>query len=373
MRRALVLAARGMGSTSPNPMVGAVLVRRGRVLGWGWHARAGENHAEREAVLHARRRGFTARGATLYVTLEPCCTQGRTPPCTQFIIAQRIARVVAGAQDPNPKHRGRGFGLLRRAGIDVTQGVLAEACERLNEAFSHWITQQTPLVTVKAAMTLDGKVATANGESKWITSSVARQWGHRLRMESDAVLVGVETVRMDDPSLTVRLRGARKKAIRRIILDSRARTPLTSRVIGDEHAALTTVVVTRAAPARRVKALSRRVSVVLAPKVAAGVDLRWLLARLGAEGVTRLLVEGGGTVHASFLRERLAQRIVFFYAPKILGGRDARRAVGGAGARSLTEALRLEGVRWRRVGPDLMLTARMAVVLSARPDVHRHH
>ena len=208
MRRALRLARQGYGTTSPNPMVGAVLVKGGRIIGRGWHRRAGAPHAEIEALRDAQKRGHKAKGATLYVTLEPCCTQGRTPPCTDAIVAAGIRRVVVGAVDPNPRHRGRAFKILRRAGTAVTQGVMAEECARLNEAFNHWIVHRTPFVTVKAGMTLDGKIATAAGESRWITGEKARAYGMKLRQGADAILVGINTVLADDPSLTVRMQNA---------------------------------------------------------------------------------------------------------------------------------------------------------------------
>jgi len=223
MRLALSLARRGYGCTSPNPMVGAVLVKHGQVLGRGWHHRAGEPHAEIEALHDAR--PDAARGSTLYVTLEPCCTHGRTPPCTDAILAAGIKRVVVGATDPNPHHSGKAFALLRHAGVEVTQGVLAEDCARLNEAFNHWIVHRTPLVTVKAAMTLDGKIAAASGESKWITGKRARAYGMKLRQGADAILVGINTILADNPALTPRTapsqtRALKPKRLRRIVLDS---------------------------------------------------------------------------------------------------------------------------------------------------------
>src|SRR5947208_11035637 len=247
MRLALALARRGYGATSPNPMVGAVLVKKGRIIGRGWHRRAGQPHAEIEAIRDAERRGHSSKGATLYVTLEPCSTHGRTPPCTQAIVAAGIKRVVIGATDPNPRHRGRGFGILKRAGIEVIKGILADECERLNEAFNHWIIHRTPFVTVKAAMTLDGKIATAAGVSKWITGEKARAYGMKLRQEADAILVGINTILADDPSLTVR-GGRSQKRLRRIVLDSTAKTPLTAKVVRDEDATLTTIVVGPRAP-----------------------------------------------------------------------------------------------------------------------------
>jgi diaminohydroxyphosphoribosylaminopyrimidine deaminase / 5-amino-6-(5-phosphoribosylamino)uracil reductase len=394
MRLALRLARRGYGATSPNPMVGAVLVKGGKIIGRGWHRRAGLPHAEIEALRDAQKRGHSPSGATLYVTLEPCCTHGRTPPCTDAIIAAGIKRAVAGMVDPNPNHAGRGFKLLKRAGIEAQSfavprlrggggasrpnrlkaepQTLAGECVRLNEAFNHWIVQRTPFVTVKAAMTLDGKIATAGGESKWITGEKARAYGMKLRQGSDAILAGINTVLADDPRLTVRGQKSeaggqnKNRRLRRIILDSMARTPLTAKVVSDEHAPLTTIVVTRRSPKNRVAALAKRVNVLFAPLAAtpitnrqSRIDLRWLLRKLGSENVTSLLVEGGGEVNASFLLGGLAQRVAFFYAPKILGGRDARKAVAGEGVRRLDEIVELADLQWRRLEPDLLLTARV--------------
>jgi diaminohydroxyphosphoribosylaminopyrimidine deaminase/5-amino-6-(5-phosphoribosylamino)uracil reductase len=374
MRLALRLALRGYGATSPNPMVGAVLVRAGRVIGRGWHRRAGGPHAEIEALEDARRRHQRLEGAALYVTLEPCSTHGRTPPCTEAIIQRRLSRVVAGATDPNPRHAGRGFALLRQAGLTVVHGLLAGPCERLNRAFNHWIVRRAPFVTVKAAMTLDGKIATASGQSKWITGKRARHYGMKLRQGADAILVGINTILADDPSLTVRLgRNQGSKAgshrLRRLVLDSMARTPLGARVVSDDPAALTTIVVGESAPKKRVAALAARVNVLVAPPARAAhgsarggthrLDLHWLVKKLGADNVTSLLVEGGGEVNAAFLLEGLAQRIAFFYAPKILGGGGSRPAVGGIGALAMDRTIDLSQVQWRRLGPDWLLTAQV--------------
>jgi diaminohydroxyphosphoribosylaminopyrimidine deaminase/5-amino-6-(5-phosphoribosylamino)uracil reductase len=358
MRLALRLARRGYGRTSPNPMVGAVLVREGVVLGQGWHHRAGAPHAEIEALRDAERRGIPggAKGATLYVTLEPCSTHGRTPPCTSAIIAAGIRRVVAAARDPNPAHGGRGFAILERAGIEVSTGLLAREAAEMNAAFQHWIVHRTPLVTVKAGMSLDGKIATVAGESRWITGEKARALGTKLRAGADAILVGVNTVLADDPSLTVRLPGFKEKRWRRIILDPRARTPLTAKVISDAHAASTIVVVTKAAPSRRAAALGRQVRLLRAPTRADGIDLKWLLKKLGQEDVTSLLVEGGGETNAAFLSAGLAGRVVFFYAPLVLGGRGAPKAVAGEGVGKLSQAPVLREARWRRIGHDLLLS-----------------
>ena len=370
MRLALRLARRGFGTTSPNPLVGAVLVKGGKIIGRGWHRRAGLPHAEIEALLDAQKNNFKPRGATLYVTLEPCCSHGRTPPCTDAIISVGIKRVVIGATDPNPKHAGKGFKILQRAGITVVHGILADECAKLNEAFNHWIVQRTPFVTVKAAMTLDGKIATASGESKWITGEKARAHGMKLRQGSDAILVGINTILADDSSLTARSRKSearsQNKNLRRIILDSQARTPLDAKVVSDGFAVLTTIIVSKDAPKKRVAALSKRVNIIIAPSANSKLkiknsklNLRWLLKKLGAENVTSLLVEGGGEVNASFLLGRLAQRVAFYYAPKILGGHDSRKGVAGDGAKSLSEVIQLHQVEWRKLGEDLLLTARV--------------
>jgi diaminohydroxyphosphoribosylaminopyrimidine deaminase/5-amino-6-(5-phosphoribosylamino)uracil reductase len=351
-------------------------------------------HAEIEALRDAQKRGHHPRGATLYVTLEPCCTHGRTPPCTEAIIAAGIKRVVIGATDPNPKHAGRAFKILRRAGIEVEafrvprsrgsgqgrqrdrlkaeqQAKLAAECAQLNEAFNHWIVHRTPFVTVKAAMTLDGKIATAGGESKWITGDKARACGMKMRQGADAILVGINTILSDDPSLTARVKSQSRDNIEHptsnIQLDSLARTPLTAKVVSDKYAALTTIVVGKRAPKNRVAALAKRVNVLVVPIAKnpppatrhPSLNLHWLLRRLGEQNITRLLVEGGGEVNASFLLGGLTQRVAFFYAPKILGGYDSRKAVAGEGARNLAEALQLRDVEWQRIGPDLLLTARV--------------
>lgn len=365
MRLCLRLARRGYGATSPNPMVGALLVRHGEIIGRGWHRRAGLPHAEIEALGDARQRRRKTAGATLYVTLEPCCTQGRTPPCTEAIIGAGIGRVVIGTIDPNPRHKGRGLALLRRAGLDVESGILDRECAALNEAFNHWIVHHRPLVTLKAAMTLDGKIATARGESKWITGAPARVFGMKLRAGADAILVGINTVLADDPELTARSakpEGARvngPRLLRRIVLDALARTPPRARVLRENVTALTTIVVSRQASRKRTRPLAQRAQVLVAPSRDGRIDLEWLLARLGREQVTSLLVEGGGEVNASFLLAGLAQRVAFFYAPKILGGANARKAVAGLGAGTLAQAIGLTDARWRKLGDDWLLLARV--------------
>lgn len=364
MREALRLAKRAKGETSPNPLVGAVLVRRGRIIGRGWHRRAGLAHAEVNAIEDAVKNGHSTRGATLYVTLEPCSTTGRTPPCTQAIVDAGIDRVVVAATDPNPSHAGRAFQKLRRNGLTVEHGLLADRATEMNAVFNHWITTGLPWVTVKAAMTLDGKIATASGESKWITGPLARREGMKLRHVADAIVVGVNTILADDPSLTVR-DVRRPKAewrgpeLRRIVLDPRARIPLDARALNDELASATTVVVSADAPAKRLAKLKTRCEVMTCRLAKRGFSLRPLLRRLAKQGVTSLLVEGGGETNAAFVEAGLVDQVAFFYAPKILGGRDARTGVAGEGL-TLAAGLALEKIRWRNLGPDLMLTARVA-------------
>ena len=364
MVQALRLAKRAYGQTSPNPMVGAVLVQDGEVIGRGWHHRAGAPHAEIEALADAARRHRSASGATVYVTLEPCCTHGRTPPCTEALIRAGVRRVVVAAVDPNPRHAGQGLVRLREAGITVDSGVLEAESNRLNEAFNHWIVHRIPWVTAKSAMTLDGKIATASGQSKWITGPKSRAHAQRLRLGVDAVLVGVETVLADDPSLTVRTQpGFRRPAWHpvklRIILDTRARTPLKSRLVSDDGRASTLIVVSELADPARIAALQARVTVIRAPEREGRIDLAWLMPELGRMGVLHLLVEGGGTVLASFFEAGLVHRIAFFYAPRILGGEESRRSVAGQGFRSLAEAPSLTDVESRRFGEDLFITARV--------------
>ena len=359
MRRAVQLAARGKGRTSPNPCVGAVIVRGDNMLGEGWHKRAGQAHAEVAAFDDAKTRQSRVKGATLYVTLEPCSTTGRTPPCTDAIIAAGIRRVVIGTLDPNPNHAGRAQGILKRQGIEVDTGVLADRCRDLNESFNHWIVHRRPFVVLKAAMTLDGKIATKTGESKWITGPESGRQAMRLRQLADAILVGSNTILADDPSLTCRSsRDALKvsKRIRRIILDTRARTPLSAKVLTDESVDDTLIVVGKDAPQRRVERLKRQVSVWSAPVRDRRIDLKWLLRRLGREEITNLLVEGGGEVNGSFVDAGLVDRVAFFYAPKILGGFDSKRGVAGQGFESLTQLPRIVDGRWRQLGGDLYFT-----------------
>ena len=361
MQRALRLAQKGYGATSPNPLVGAVIVRNGEVIGESWHQRAGEAHAEVNAIRAALRSGKDLRGATLYVTLEPCCTYGRTPPCTLAIIESGIARVVVGSTDPNRKHAGKGFAILRKAGLSVKVGLLQHSCRQLNEAFNYWIVHRRPFVVCKCAMSLDGKIATNSGDSKWITGEKARAFGMRLRLGADAIIAGVNTILRDDPSLTLRsLPGVRipaRKHWRRIVLDPTGRIPQSAKVLNDDDASQTTLVVTGAASPKKIRALEKLAEVIIAPSRGDGINLKWLSRRLGKEGITSLLVEGGGETHYNFLRNSMVNRIYFFYAPLIITGRNAPKAVGGNHTLHAGKGLRLANLEWKKVGSDLLCSA----------------
>jgi diaminohydroxyphosphoribosylaminopyrimidine deaminase/5-amino-6-(5-phosphoribosylamino)uracil reductase len=353
MRAALRLAAKGKGFTSPNPAVGALIVKNGRVIGRGWHHRSGEAHAEVRALEQA---GSIARGATMYVTLEPCCTYGRTPPCTGAVVRAGIRRVVVAALDPNPRHNGRGINLLRRKGIRVSVGLLGERAAALNEDFAKHVRTGIPFTTVKVAMSMDGKIATSSGDSRWISGAAARQCVHRLRLRIDAVLIGRKTAELDDPLLTARPHGRAKKTPWRIILDSSARLPLTLKVLKPPGASKTMVAVTAAAPRARVariEALGARV--IRLPSREGRVPIRALWRRLGRMGIMSVLVEGGGETIASALSAGVVDNVMVFISPKIIGGRLAPTAVGGTGVRRIADAVRLRSMSVRRMGEDLLL------------------
>ena len=355
MRRALELAERGRGLTSPNPMVGAVLVTSsGEIAGEGFHAKAGAPHAEVEALRAA---GARSRGATLYVTLEPCSHHGRTPPCATAVIDAGVARVVAAVADPNPLVSGRGFAALRAAGIEVVTGAGAAAAERQNRAFLTAMRESRPHVTLKAGMTLDGKIADLHGGSRWITGEAARDRAHRLRSESDAIVVGIGTVLRDDPELTVRLGEPWPREPLRVVLDTEARTPVGARLIRAGRPSAALIAVGAEAPRPRVEALAASGATVLSCRTRdRRVDLGALLAELFAREVRAVLVEGGGEVHGAFLDSGLVDRVAIFTAPVLIGGRGATPVVGGAG-RELKSAIRLGGFTVTPLGDDLLIEA----------------
>jgi len=364
LRRALELAERGRGLTSPNPMVGAVVVRDGRIVGEGVHLKAGGPHAEIDALAVA---GDAARGATLYVTLEPCTHHGRTPPCAPVVVGAGVVRVVAALVDPNPLVAGGGAARLREAGVTVEIGLLADEAERQNRTWLTAVRERRPHVTLKAAATLDGKLADVHGTSKWITGEPARLHAHRLRAESDAIVVGVTTALRDDPALTVRLERPLPREPYRVVLDTNARLGPDARLVHAGTPARAIVVVGDAAPSPRVTALENAgVTVLRCPAQEGRVDVTALVARLFELDVRAVLVEGGGETHAAFLDAGLVDRVALFLAPLLLGGRDAAGVLGGAG-RELKSAVRLGPVSVARLGDDLFLEADV-VREPASPD-----
>lgn len=348
MERALRLAERGRGRTSPNPMVGAVLVKDGQIVGEGFHPQAGEPHAE---VFALRQAGDRASGATLYVNLEPCCHHGRTPPCTQALIAAGVAEVHMSMLDPNPRVAGRGQAELEAAGIRTVLGEREAQARVLNEVFVHWIATGRPFVIAKFAMSLDGKIATRTGDARWITGPAARRYVHRLRDQVDGILVGVETVIADDPQLTTRLEKMDVRHPLRVILDSKGRIPPTARVLDPALPGQTLVATTEAT-----SLMDSGVEVLTLPADDGRVNLEALLTTLGQREITSLLVEGGGTVLGSFFTHGLVDRVLAFVAPLIIGGREAPTSVGGAGAARIAEAWRLERVQVQRLGPDVLIS-----------------
>ncbi|MFB3816516.1 MAG: bifunctional diaminohydroxyphosphoribosylaminopyrimidine deaminase/5-amino-6-(5-phosphoribosylamino)uracil reductase RibD [Candidatus Methylomirabilales bacterium] len=353
MQRALELAARARGRTSPNPMVGAVLVKDGHVVGEGFHSFAGADHAELVALREAE---GAARGATLYVSLEPCCHYGRTPPCVQRILSSGIARVVAACEDPNPAVSGKGIAALRAAGIPTEVGVLAEEATRLNEAFFTFIRTGRPFVVMKAAASLDGKIATRTGESRWITGEKARLRVHQLRNEVDAVLVGIGTVLRDDPLLTTRLGTADQRDPARVVVDNLARLPLRAKVINRASTAPTFLAVSERAPSAKVEALQREgVQVLVVEGSPRRVSLQRLMEALGKLGFLSVMIEGGAEINASAIQEGIVDKVLLFLAPILMGGKSAPSALAGTGAATLAQAVRLRDIRIERLDEDLLL------------------
>src|SRR3989441_5743785 len=356
MAQAVALAWRGAGQTSPNPPVGAVVVRQGAVVGAGYHRQAGGPHAEVVALRQASPR---TRGATLYVTLEPCChLEKRTPPCGPLIIASGIKRVVVAMRDPNPQVSGGGLTTLRRAGLRVDVGVGAGEAEQLITPYRRLITTGRPFVTLKVAATLDGKIATAKGESRWITSPAAQKMVHLLRARSDAILVGIGTVLADDPSLTVRTGSSRRLAPLRVVLDPSLRIPMTAKVLTDGRAPTLIVTTSSGSPTNRAAVEKTGAHVAVLPARHGRILWRDLLKEVGRGGVAALLIEGGGGGKASALRGGGVGRLRFFLAPRILGGRDAIDAVGGMSPKNLSEALPLKVTSVTRVGHDILVEGR---------------
>lgn len=346
MHRALALAAQGRGRTSPNPMVGCVIEENGQIIGEGFHAVAGQPHAEVNAI-HAAARSI--EGTTVYVTLEPCAHHGRTPPCADLLVEHRPGRVVVAMQDPNPAVAGKGIDRLRDAGIRVDVGVLEEEARRLNEVFVKFITTGRPFVIAKCGMTLDGKIATYTGHSRWITGEASRKLVHALRNEVDAILVGSRTVMLDDPSLTTRLNDPGHKDPIRVVLDAGAYLDADRRVFHVESEAPTWVAVSED------RDYGFTDDTIRVPHGPGGVDMFLLMEELGKRDITSLLIEGGGTTHASAFEAGIVDKVMFFIAPKIIGGRDAVTPVEGQGIALMDDAIELDNLAVRQVGEDILV------------------
>ncbi len=353
MEMALKLAERGRGYTSPNPMVGAVIVKNDEVVGKGWHEKVGGPHAEVNAISDA---GEKARGGTLYVTLEPCNHQGRTPPCTQAVIEAGIERVVVAMDDPNPGVAGGGNAFLESNGISVTRGVCEAAARRLNESFVKYVLTRHPFVILKCAATLDGRIAAKTGDSKWVTGPAAREYVHELRHASDAIMVGVDTVKADDPQLTTRLKHGQGRNPLRIVLDTGLTIPTGSKVLQADVESGILIVTAKSAPAsRRDRLAALGARIVEAPVSTNGrIDLAELMPILGEMGICSLLIEGGSRVAASALSAKIVDKICFFYAPKILGG-DGIPICNGPGPSLMKDAIGVSDIDIRRFGEDILV------------------
>lgn len=357
MQTAINLAKNAVGRTSPNPMVGAVIVKNNRIIGCGWHKKAGTPHAEIHALQAA---GELSQGATLYVSLEPCSHFGRTPPCCDAVIKAGIKRVVVAITDPNPKVSGRGIKKMRDAGLEVVTGVLENEAAKLNEVFFKWIETGFPFITIKSAMSLDGKTATASGQSKWITNEASRTYGHHLRDINDAIMVGINTIIADNPTLTTRLAAGGKNPIR-IIADSTGRIPLDAAVLND-NAALTLVVVTAKASPLKIAALKakKNVDVIIADAAeTAGINLTDLFKQLAQREICSILIEGGATLIGNIVEEKLADKAYFFIAPKIVGGKSVKSAVEGPGIENLADALTLASPVIKNLDGDFLISGNL--------------
>ncbi len=357
MKRAMALAGRGSGWVNPNPMVGAVLVKDGHVIGEGFHEYFGGPHAEVNAIRSAI---GNVEGATLFVTLEPCCHHGKTPPCAELIVEKKIRRVVVGMNDPNPLVNGKGIDFLRLHGIAVETGILEPELRRQSEIFVRYITTGNPFILLKTAMTLDGKIATVTNASRWITGESSRKLVHRMRQQYSAVLVGVDTVLSDDPLLNIRLRrspafpGGWKNPLK-VIADSKARVPLTAKVLLEDPQ-LTIIATTRMADKNKVREIRRMGAQVVECDLLDGkVDLRHLKQLLGAMFIDSVMIEGGSTIAFSALQQGIADKVVTFIAPKLLGGTKAPTPVGGKGIRRMEEAIQLKRMNYRKIGVDIMV------------------
>jgi len=356
MRLALKLAQKATGLTNPNPLVGAVVVNEGKVLGRGYHRAAGLPHAE---VMALKRAGPGACGATLYVNLEPCCHFGQTPPCVDNIKACGIKEVVFAMRDPNPLNNGKGAQLLRQYGIKVVSGVLEEEAKAINQVFIKYVTKQLPFVTVKIAQSLDGKIATASGDSRWISSRASRKFSHKLRRQVDAILVGINTVLKDNPLLSCRYLGRLyKKQPKKVILDSQLRLLPNLKIFSPHSPAPVIIATTPLAPLKKVASFKKRAQLIITKEKENRVDLQDLFKELARQGIAHVLIEGGGEIIASALEKRLVDRMIIIVSSKIIGGRDAPTAVEGEGAMKIKECARLEDIKFKKIGSELVIEGR---------------
>lgn len=353
MRQTFKLAKKACGRTSPNPMVGVILVKDGKVVGKGYHKKAGEPHAEIIAIKAA---GDLSRGADLYVNLEPCSHYGRTPPCADAVIKAGIKKVFIAIKDPNPEVAGRGIARLIDAGIKVECGILEDEALILNETFIKHITTGMPFVTLKAASSLDGRIATRTGDSKWITGEASRLHVHKMRDKVDAIMVGIGTVEIDDPSLSSRLPNKKGRNPVRVIVDEELRISLSAKVINLEDKDSLIIATTEMAPTQKIKKLkSLGAKILVFKSVNKMVPMKELMKELGTIGITSLLIEGGSEIHASALREGIADKLAIFYAPKIIGGVSSIPVVGGRGAKSLSDAIELDRLTTRSFDSDILV------------------
>jgi diaminohydroxyphosphoribosylaminopyrimidine deaminase/5-amino-6-(5-phosphoribosylamino)uracil reductase len=362
MDRALMLAAKGAGHVSPNPMVGAVIVKDGRIIGEGYHEKYGQLHAERNALAACTE---DPHGATMYVTLEPCCHYGKTPPCTEAILERGIARVVIGAVDPNPLVGGEGIHILKEHGIEVTEGVRQEECLKINEVFFHYIQTKQPFVILKYAMTLDGKIATVSGQSKWISGEASRENTHKDRNRYRAIMVGVQTAIEDDPLLNCRIEGGVDPI--RIVCDTHLRTPLGGQLVQTANEIPLILATCETDAAKKEAYESRGAKVLTVSEKDGHVDLKELFCRLGSEEqIDSILLEGGGTLNGTALKEGLVDKVQAYIAPKLFGGQNAKNPVGGEGIAEIADAVRLEEVTVRQLGEDILVEGK--VVKQCLPE-----
>jgi diaminohydroxyphosphoribosylaminopyrimidine deaminase/5-amino-6-(5-phosphoribosylamino)uracil reductase len=362
MKLALAEAEKGRGTTSPNPMVGAVIVKNGKIIAKGWHKRCGDDHAEIDALKKA---GAKAKGAILYVTLEPCSHRGRTGPCTQAIIEASIKKVVIGAFDPNPQTHKKSLKILQSAGIDVEAGILEDELTVMNEVFNKYITQKMPFVEAKCAQTLDGKIATVLGESKWITSEEAREYAYRLRNQFDAIMVGINTVLLDDPRLNPI---PHFKPIKKIVVDSSFQLSLKAKLFEDTNPSDVIVATTsKAAKTKVAQFVQKGIKVWITPTKGEHqhVDLKWLMKELAKEEIAHVLIEGGGRLIGRALRDGLVDRMMIYIAPKIIGDQSARSSIAGLNIMHINRALELKESTLKKFGPDFLIEGKV--------HVHRDH